>query len=683
MELTPTSNNAIVNMEMHLEPVYLGEPTNNTEQPIKRRKKKSMVWEHFTIETVGLGCRRACCKQCKQSFAYSTGSKVAGTSHLKRHIAKGSCPVVLRNQQQQDPLSPFTPIQKVTPDSAIPTTDAPKRRYRTTTNFPFVGYDADTCRQEIARMIILHDYPLHIVEHPGFMAFIRNLQPRFEMVNFSTVQGDCIATYLREKQRIQNLIEGMPGRICLTLDLWNSCQTTGYVFVTGQFVDSDWKIHRKLLNVVMEPYPESDSAFSHAVASCLSDWNMEGRLFSLTINQSLSEIGIESLKSLLSENPNILGGQLLLNHCLARSLTGIAMEALNSGHEAVKKVRNCVKYVKTNEILEEKFLELKQQLQVSSTKTLQLDDQNRWNTTYEMLQTASELKEVFFFLDTSDADYSKAPAPNEWNHVENLCTYLKLLFDTANLLTSSTIPTTNTFFHEAWKIQLELARGATSEDVSISGIAIPMRESFDKYWKSCCLILAIAVVMDPRFKMKLVEFSFTKIYGEEAVSYINLVDEGIHQLFLEYVALPVAAGGGGVAAGGGDGLDVEGVGMTDFDMYIMETASQQSKSELDQYLEESLLPRVHEFDVVGWWKLNKVKYPTLSKMARDILTIPVSTVIPESVFEVGRNEMDQYRCSLRAETVEAIVCAKDWLRNGGEGDSGELMKPLVKMEFPI
>ncbi|GKD75887.1 zinc finger BED domain-containing protein DAYSLEEPER-like protein [Tanacetum coccineum] len=114
----------------------------------------------------------------------------------------------------------------------------------------------------------MHDYPLHIVEHPGFIAFVHNLQPRFDMVNFSMVQGDCIATYLREKQAIQQLIEGMPGRICLTLDLWNSCQTTGYVFVTGQFVDTDWKIHCKLLNVVMEPYPESDSAFSHAVSSC-------------------------------------------------------------------------------------------------------------------------------------------------------------------------------------------------------------------------------------------------------------------------------------------------------------------------------------------------------------------------------------------------------------------------------
>ncbi|XP_024965710.1 zinc finger BED domain-containing protein DAYSLEEPER-like [Cynara cardunculus var. scolymus] len=682
MEMTPTENNMLVNMEMQLEPVYLGMQSHNVETPpSKRRKKKSMVWEHFTIETVGVGCRRACCKQCKQSFAYSTGSKVAGTSHLKRHIAKGSCPVVLRNQQQ-DLLSPFSAPSKVGGDSAAPTTDTPKRRYRTA-SVPYVAFDSDRCRQEIAEMIILHDYPLHIVEHPGFMAFIHNLQPRFEMVNFSTVQGDCVATYLREKQSVQSLIEGMPGRICLTLDLWNSCQTTGYVFVTGQFVDSEWKIHRKLLNVVMEPYPESDSAFSHAVSACLSDWNIEGRLFSLTINQPLSEIGIDSLRNLLSEkNPSILSGQLLLDHCLARSLSGIAEEALTACQETVKKVRDCVKYVKTSELLEEKFLELKQQLQVPSMKTLALDDQTRWNTTYEMLLAASELKEVFSCLDTSDPDYSKGPTTEEWKQVENMCTYLKLLFDTANLLTSSTVPTTNNFFHEAWKIQLELARAATSEDAAIANIAKPMQVSFDKYWKSCCLMLAIAVVMDPRFKMKLVEFSFTKIYGDEAATYINFVDEGIHQLFLEYVALPLPPNGGGFEGNMKQEED-EGLGLTDFDMYIMETTSQQSKSELDQYLEESLLPRVHEFDVVGWWKLNKVKYPTLSKMARDILTVPVCSVVPESVFETGRKEMDRYRCSLRAETVEAIVCAKDWLGVRGGGDSGEMMKALVKMEFPI
>lgn len=674
-----------------MEPVFPETENTMDTQPSKRRKKKSIVWEHFTIENVGAGCRRACCKQCKQSFAYSTGSKVAGTSHLKRHIAKGGCPVVLRHQAQ-NPSSPFSAPPKTGDTNPItPATEPPKRRYRTstaTTTGPFSAFDPDRCRHEIARMIIMHDYPLHIVEHPGFMAFVHNLQPRFDMVNFSTVQGDCIATYLREKQTIQKLIDETPGRVCLALDLWNSCQTTGYVFVMGQFVDNDWKIHRKLLNVIMEPYPESDSAFSHAVSSSLSDWNMEGRLFSLTINQPLTETGIDSLRNLLSEkNPNILGGQLLLKNCLARSLSSIAQEALTGNREMVKKVRDCVKYVKTNEALEEKFLALKQQLQVPTTKTLALDDQTQWNTTYEMLLAASELKEVFSCLDTSDPDYSKGPTHEEWKIIENLCTYLKLLFDTANLLTTSSVPTTNTFFHEAWKIQLELTRAETSEDSTISSIAKPMQENFDKYWKSSCFVLAFAVVMDPRFKMKLVEFSFTKIYGDDATGFINTVDEGIHQLFLEYVALPQANGLGSGPVGdvkmedGHDGVSGKsnGLGLSDFDAYIMETTSQQSKSELDQYLEESLLPRVHEFDVIGWWKLNKVKYPTLSKMARDILSVPVSSVGQESVFETGMKEMDQYRCSLRAETVEALVCAKDWL--GGE--TIDTTNAMIKMEFPI
>ncbi|XP_073153217.1 zinc finger BED domain-containing protein DAYSLEEPER [Henckelia pumila] len=652
--------------------------------PTKRRKKKSIVWEHFTIETVGPGCRRACCKQCKQSFAYSTGSKVAGTSHLKRHIAKGTCPVVLRNQEKNQ-LVPFSAPSKMGTLS-----NTPKRRYRTA-SVPYIAFDADQCRHEIAKMIIMHDYPLHIVEHPGFVSFVQNLQPRFDMVSFNTVQGDCVATYLREKQSIQKVIMGIPGRICLTLDMWSSCRTTGYVFVTGQFFDSDWKMHHKLLNVIMEPYPDSDKAFSHSVAACLSDWSMDGKLFSVTINQQLSEPAIDNLRALLSvKNPLMLSGQLLLENCLAQSLSNIVRDALDTAKGIVGKVRDSVKYVKTSESLEEKFLDLKQKLQVPSSKNLVLDDQTKWNTTYEMLLAASELREIFSCLDTSDPDYKDAPTMEDWKQIETFCSYLKPLFDIANLLTTGTTMTTNTFFHEAWKIQLELARAAASEDPFISSLTKSMLDNFDKYWKSCCFILAIAVVMDPRFKMKLVEFSFSKIYGEEADSQVKIVNEGIHELFLEYVALPLpltpayaeeSANGTTVKLEEAQesGVSNNGLaGLADFDMYMMETNSQQSKSELDQYLEESLLPRVHIFDVMGWWKLNRTKYPTLSKMARDILSIPVCTVPTSSVFDMVPREMDSYRCSLRPETVEALICAKNWL----QPEKVETHLPAV-MEVPI
>ncbi|KAK9947517.1 hypothetical protein M0R45_003137 [Rubus argutus] len=614
------------------------EGTNAEKKPSKRRKRKSMVWEHFTIETVSAGCRRAYCNQCKRSYAYSQGSKVSGTSHLRRHVEKGDCTEHFRNQDNN---------LIGAPSSSNGASNPPKRRYTRASRRPQNMFDQDRCRNDIARMIIMHDYPLQMVEHPGFASFVQNLQPEFNfnMMSFDTVQGDCLATYQMEKQSLSKFIEGIPGRVCLSLDMWTSSQGVGYVFVTGHFIDTDWKLHRRLLNVVMEPYTDSDTALSHTVAVCRHDWSLESKLFSITYHdQSLimSEAAFESLRPFLPFN-----GQLLASNCIARTLSSIAKEVLGNGHYIVKKIRDSVKYVKTSEPHEENFLMLKKQLQVPNERNIFVDDQTQWNTTYQMLVAASELKQVFSCLDTFDPEFKTlAPSMEDWKQVETLCTYLKPIFDAANILAATTNPTANLFVHEVWRIQLELARGTTNEDPFICNLARTMQEKIGKYWKNCSLALAIAVVMDPRYKMKYVEFSFTRIYSEEeAPTYIKMVDDLLHELFQEYSIMP---------------LSLPPNYVEEFDVFMMKNL----KTELDQYLEVPLIPRVHEFDVLGWWKLNEMMYPTLSKMARDILSIPVSTVPCDSVFDTNAKEMDQYRSSLRAETVEALICTKDWMHYG-------------------
>jgi len=62
-----------------------------------------------------------------------------------------------------------------------------------------------------------------------------------------------------------------------------------------------------------------------------------------------------------------------------------------------------------------------------------------------------------------------------------------------------------------------------------------MQLKFDKYWGAFSAILAIAVILDPRYKMDIVEFAFMKLYGDdEGNNKVNNIREKLQKLFGEY-----------------------------------------------------------------------------------------------------------------------------------------------------
>ncbi|URE42817.1 hypothetical protein MUK42_25969 [Musa troglodytarum] len=645
--------------------------TETAPSTTRRRRKKSMVWEHFTVEVVSDGCTRACCKLCKQTFAYSNGSKVAGTSHLKRHIALGSCPKIKNLENQQLALASATRIDG-------DTSDPPKKRYRTS---GFVNvFDQEESYMYLAKMIIVHEYPLHMVENPAFVCFVQSLQPRFKMIDVNAMEGEVLSVYHKEKQNLMQIFGTMLGRISLTIGLWTTSQTLGYICVSGQYIDGDWKLHRRMLNFMLVSSPHSENALSEAISVSLSEWNVKTKLFTITLDNNCSSHDIYSANlrdHLSNKNTLMLKGQLFVVRCYANILNVVAQDVIASIHGIVYNIRESVKFVKASPAREEKFAEIALQIGTPGAKALSLDVTTLWNTTYLMMEAALEYKEAFTFLETCDDNYNEAPSADDWKKVEVVCTFLKLLYDSANSIMTTIDQTANIFFQEAWKVQLELTNGTSSEDTVMSSIAKEMHEKFDKYWKDCSLVLAISVVMDPRFKMKLVEFSFAKLYGEDSGRYIKVVNDSIHELYLEYVSQPLQLMPAYVDRGEANHMNGNdnnppatpnstGDGLLDFDVYLSEMAVNQStKSELDQYLEESLVPRIQGFDILDWWKLNNLKYPTLSKMARDVLAIPVSMVGTGcSIFGSGTGSrvLDDYRSSLRPETVEALFCAKDWLQ---------------------
>jgi hAT family C-terminal dimerisation region len=95
-----------------------------------------------------------------------------------------------------------------------------------------------------------------------------------------------------------------------------------------------------------------------------------------------------------------------------------------------------------------------------------------------------------------------------------------------------------------------------------------------------------------------------------------------------------------------------------------------TKSELEQYLTEPLDENSLDsaFDILSWWKLKCPRYPVVAKLARDILGVPISTVASESTFSTAGRTLSPVRSSLSDESIEALICAQDWLRASVTGN---------------
>ena len=99
------------------------------------------------------------------------------------------------------------------------------------------------------------------------------------------------------------------------------------------------------------------------------------------------------------------------------------------------------------------------------------------------------------------------------------------------------------------------------------------------------------------------------------------------------------------------------------------TSFVRSKNELDHYLEEEALPHDENdyFDVLGWWKLEGTRYPTLRQIACDILAIPITTVASEDAFSTSRRILSEHRSRLTPKMLEVLMCSQSWLRHTLKG----------------
>lgn len=154
-----------------------------------------------------------------------------------------------------------------------------------------------------------------------------------------------------------------------------------------------------------------------------------------------------------------------------------------------------------------------------------------------------------------------------------------------------------------------------------------MITKFDKYLEVVHGIMAVATILDPRYKFKIIDYFFDEFYGDKAVEEIIRVKKYCYELLHESESSSHI----GKTTQSSSNVPKEDVNegycfLLRFKFYLNNSQKKGLKSELDQYLEEEVLPLTDNFYILVWWRGVGLRYPTLQKIAKDILAIQFLTL---------------------------------------------------------
>ncbi|XP_057981281.1 zinc finger BED domain-containing protein DAYSLEEPER-like [Malania oleifera] len=106
-------------------------------------------------------------------------------------------------------------------------------------------------------------------------------------------------------------------------------------------------------------------------------------------------------------------------------------------------------------------------------------------------------------------------------------------------------------------------------------------------------------------------------------------------------------------------------------------------SELEIFFRERMVDCDKELDILDFWRSHEYRYSILSRMTRDILSIPISTIASESTFSIRGKVINMSRSSLTSDNAETIILTRDWLYSRGVEDfvdKEELAEDIAQVE---
>ncbi|KAI2645626.1 Zinc finger BED domain-containing protein 4 [Labeo rohita] len=501
--------------------------------------------------------------------------------------------------------------------------------------------------QAIIKYIALSDQPLSEVENVGFLCLLHVLEPRYDVPS-RRYMTDTELPKLHDsvKKHIHSLLQ-TSSAFSFTTDIWtSSVSPVSLISLTSQWIDESFTPQRAILHAKQLRGSHTSQAIVHVFEEMLQTWGIPKTLVHVVLRdnaknmiKAMNDAGLPSLP------------------CVAHTLQLAVHEGLlaqRSIADAIAVGQKIVGHFKHSALAYSRLEDIQGQLN-QPIKRLQQDVQTRWNSTYYMLQSLIEQKRVLGVY-VSEHELPDCLTAHQWALMEKTVAILAPFEELTkkvssyDALASDVIP--------AVTVLVRLLNRKTDEDHGVKTMKATLLAAVKKRFSDVETnpLYFISTILDPRYKDRF----FSNNTAPEAK--LHLKQE------LQMMSRAEAEGSRAEAAEPPAKLFLKAQASTSssLDTVFEEIAKEQPQAaqplaagaaiELDTYLGEAPSPR--EDSPLKYWGVNKIRFPTLAKMARKYLSAPCSSVESERLFSSVSHIIDENRNRLTADNAEKLLFLK-------------------------
>lgn len=512
---------------------------------------------------------------------------------------------------------------------------------------------------KIIEMLLVDMLPVNVLEGTGFKKLISALEPTYKIPSIKEFYIDHIPKkYYTEYKKVQNLLKEAE-KVHASVELWSGYEDINFVTISCHFVTDDFRYRHYALNTFTVTEPSPEQLMTHIVTS-ISQWDLSLDVMCIVTDGS----------DILSKASKLTGWKCI--NCFAFILNDTIQSSLASSSELtalVDKCRKVVAFVRNNDSAKQQLLEAQMhdknlkmqhaQAQVMDINAatdvkyplkMKKDNPTEWISTFYMLQRIATLKNVLIKILDNFSLSIDILTKNDWTAIDETISLLKafevVILELCNepyQFASKVIPVTlglNSLINNCNTLTLNSIEKVRKD------ILAQLRKRLGQVEHN--LMLAMATVLDPRFK-------------NIAFQSETAVEAAIQELTTE----------AGKEASNNSSLDhlpekdrKDMPSCTDSLWEGFERKATPKKassrtddivnSEIKHYLEEPLLDR--KKNPFLWWKTQgQAQFPILSKIAKQILCIPATSIPPERVFLKKGRLFAEKRKSIKPKYVDQFI----------------------------